>query len=159
MNILHNKEDADEVVNDTYLRVWDKLTARAAGSIERPKVFSTFIGRITRNLSLNKYKMQRTQKRGGNESPLLLSELEGCIPSAMTVEDEVDINSLTRAVNSFLETIREDDMIYFIRRYWHTDSIAEISRQLNVSEGKIKVSLHRTRKKLKIYLEERGVLI
>jgi RNA polymerase sigma-70 factor (ECF subfamily) len=153
MNILHNHEDAAEAVNDTYLNVWNAIPPQC------PAKFSTFIGRITRNISLNKYKSQKTQKRGGNETTLLLSELENCVSSAQSVEDEVDGKILEEAIDSFLSSIKQEDMVYFVSRYWYTDSVAQIAQQFNVSEGKINMNLCRTRKKLKIYLEKRGITL
>jgi RNA polymerase sigma-70 factor (ECF subfamily) len=153
MNILHNREDADECVNDTYMRVWNAIPP------ERPKTFSTFIGRITRNLSLDKHKSQRVQKRGGGEVTLLLSELENCVPSAQSVDDAVDGKILEEAINSFLRSIKKEDRVFFVNRYWYGETIAEIANQFNVKEGKIIMNLLRTRNKLKIYLEKRGITI
>jgi len=151
MNILQNKEDAAECVNDTYLNVWNSIPP------QRPATFSTFIGRITRNLSLNKYKALKRQKRGGDETTLLLSELESCIPTNRNVEDEVDGNIFMQAVDKFLSDIKEQDMIFFMRRYWHGDSVSAIAKQFNAGESKVSMSLHRTRKKLKNYLEREGL--
>jgi len=151
MNVLHNKEDAAECVNDTFLSLWNTIPPN------QPKVLSAFIGRITRNLSIKKYRMSKAKKREGDETALLFSELENCIPSARTVEDEVDTNELSRTINSFLFTVKKEDRFYFVRRYWHNESIPEIAKQFGVGESKVKMSLHRTRKKLKSYLEKRGV--
>jgi len=151
MNILHNREDADECVNDTWLAAWNTIPP------ERPAAFSTFIGRIARNFALNKYKSARTQKRGGNETTLLLSELEACVPSKSSVEDEVDGKLLEEAINSFLSTVKQEDMAFFVSRYWYTESVAQIARTFKVSEGKVNMSLCRTRKKLKTYLGKRGI--
>ena len=151
MNILHNKEDVDECVNDTYLNVWNSIPP------QRPTTFSTFIGRITRNLSIKKYKARTAQKRGGDDTTLLLSELESCILTNRNVEDEVDSNIIMQAVDKFLSNIREQDMIFFMRRYWHGDSIPEIAKQFNSGESKVSMSLHRTRQKLKNYLEREGL--
>jgi RNA polymerase sigma-70 factor (ECF subfamily) len=160
MNILHNSEDADECVNDTFLKLWNSIPP------ERPQVFSTFVGRIVRNLSLDRAKLLNAKKRGGGETPLLLSELEGCIPAAAvqnksksSVEDAVDNNELEAAINDFLSEQKQDTATYFICRYWHGDSVAEIARRAGVSEGKIAMNLHRTRKKLKVCLEKRGISI
>jgi len=153
MSILRNQEDVDEVVNDTYLSVWNSIPP------EQPKTFSTFIGRITRNLSLDRHRKKNAQKRGGNETILMLSELESCIPTARSVEDEVDVNILAQAVDSFLSELRQEDRAYFMCRYWYTHSVSQVANQFNVGNSKVKMSLHRTRKKLKIYLEKRGITI
>jgi RNA polymerase sigma-70 factor (ECF subfamily) len=152
MNILHNKEDADECVNDVYLSLWNSIPP------ERPVYFSAYIARITRNISIKKYRARKAQKRGGNIT-LLLSELESCIPDIHDVQEKVEINELSRGIESFLSTIRQEDKLYFVLRYWYTESIAEIAQQFGVGESKVKMSLHRTRKKLKTYLERMGFSI
>jgi RNA polymerase sigma-70 factor (ECF subfamily) len=153
MNILHNKEDADECVNDAYLKLWNTIPP------ERPRTFSTYIGRITRNLSLNRYKSKTAGKRGGGDTALLSSELQDCIPDSRQVEDVADNNELSKAIDDFLSTLKENNMVYFIRRYWHMDSPREIAEKFGVSEGKVLMSLVRTRKKMKEYLEKRGIAI
>jgi RNA polymerase sigma-70 factor (ECF subfamily) len=149
MNILDNREDSEEVVSDTYLRVWNAIPP------ERPAVFSTYIGRIVRNLSLNRLKANRAAKRGGQSgaAELLFSELEACIPAARTVESEVDSRALGEAIDSFLATLKKDDRAYFLCRYWYSRPVSLIARQFGVSEGKVSMSLSRARKKLKVYLE------
>jgi RNA polymerase sigma-70 factor (ECF subfamily) len=153
VRILHNREDAAEVVNDAYLAAWNAIPP------EKPRKFSTFLGRIARNLSLDRAKSANAQKRGGGETVRLLSELEGCVPDSRSVEDAVDNNILEAAINSFLSEIDKEDTAYFVYRYWHGESVGEIARQFAVSEGKVAMNLCRTRKKLKIYLEKRGVYL
>jgi RNA polymerase sigma-70 factor (ECF subfamily) len=150
MNILRNREDVDECVNDVYMKLWESIPP------ERPNPFSTYIGRITRNLSIKKAKMKSAGKRGGGEVTLLLSELEQCTPSTLNVESEVDGNDLSRMINSFLSTVNKEDMTYFLCRYWYGDTIPQIAKKWSVGQSKVKMSLSRNRKKLKIYLEERG---
>jgi RNA polymerase sigma-70 factor (ECF subfamily) len=153
MKILQNNQDVEECVNDTYLRMWESIPPA------RPTVLSSFIGRITRNLSLDRYKARKAQKRCGDESALLLSELEGCIPAAGNLENEVEDNELVRIIEDFLDSGRREDKIFFVRRYWHADSVAQIAKRYEVSNGKVKMSLMRTRKKMKAYLEERGISV
>jgi len=152
-NILRNKEDADECVNDTYLNAWNSIPPK------RPAVLSSFVGRITRNLALNRYKLHRADKRGGNETTLLLSELEWCVKSADSVEDAVDVSFLGKAIDSFLSGIKKEDRIFFVRRYWYADSISEIAKRFSAGESRVKTNLHRTRNKLKLHLENEGILI
>jgi RNA polymerase sigma-70 factor (ECF subfamily) len=150
MNILHNKEDSEEVVNDTYMSLWNQIPP------ELPKIFSAYIGKITRNLSLKKYQTRKAQKRGGDESVLLFSELDMCIPSDCSVENEIDSRNLAQEIDNFLNSIKKNDRNYFVNRYWYAESIPQIAKRFNISESKVKMSLHRTRKKLKIHLEKRG---
>jgi len=152
MNILGNRMDAEECVNDTYMKLWNTIPP------ESPRVLSTFIGSITRNLSLDRYRKAKTQKRSTDKA-ILLSELEEVIPLSSTLEQEIDANELTHTINQFLDTLKKDEMAYFVCRYWYNYSIGEIARKLNASNGKVKMSLHRTREKLKDYLEKRGILV
>jgi RNA polymerase sigma-70 factor (ECF subfamily) len=152
MSILHNAEDSDECVNDVYLKVWEAIPPR------QPNVFSAFIGKITRNLSLDRYRKKHSKKCGSGETALMLSELEACIPSALSVENEVDVNILAETIDTFLNSIRQDDMTYFMCRYWYGRTVPEIAKRFKASESKVKMSLHRTRKKLKTELEKKGVL-
>ena len=153
MNILRNNEDAEECVNDTYLKTWNAIPP------QRPAVFSSFLGRITRNLSLNRYKARKAQKRSGDETSVLLSELDECVPSGNSVEGEVEVEFIAEAIDSFLGAIKKDDRVFFVRRYWYADSIVQIAGSFAVSESRVKSSLLRTRNKLKDYLEKEGVVI
>ena len=153
MNIVQNTEDAEECVNDTYLAVWNTIPP------QRPTVFSTFLGKITRNFALDKYKARKAQKRTFDETALLLDELETCIPSGNSVEDAVETGILTKAIDSFLSDISKEDRVFFVRRYWYADSIAQIAERFSVSESKVKTNLFRTRVKLRDYLEKEGVMI
>jgi RNA polymerase sigma-70 factor (ECF subfamily) len=154
MNILGNREDSDECLNDTWLKAWNSIPP------EQPRVLPAFLAVITRNLSLNKYKARNAQKRSADNTALLLSELESCIPAAHTVEGEVDSKELARTIDAFLATLRHEDRVFFVRRYWHADSVPQIARRFGEGESKVKMSIHRTRKKFKVYLdsaEERGI--
>lgn len=153
MNILRNTEDARECVNDTYLNTWNAMPP------ERPSILSSFLGKITRNLSLNKYKEQRRKRRGGGEVALILDELEDCVPSTGSVEAEVESNTGIKAINTFLLSIESGDRIVFVRRYWYADSIVSIASRFQLSESKVKSMLFRTRNKLRIYLEKEGIPI
>jgi RNA polymerase sigma-70 factor (ECF subfamily) len=151
MNILHDKQDAEECIADTFLAAWNAIPP------EQPRVLASFLAIITRNLALNKYKSRNVQKRSGDNTDLLLSELALCVPSDTDVESEVDAKELARIIDQFLITLRKDDRVFFVRRYWHTDSVPSIAKRFSVGESKVKMSLHRTRKKFKTYLEERGI--
>jgi RNA polymerase sigma-70 factor (ECF subfamily) len=153
MNILGNKEDAEECINDAYLAAWNAIPPG------QPRRFKSYLGRIVRNLSLNRVEAQGAQKRGGHEMTLLLSELEQCIPSARNVEDEVAGGDLAREIDVFLSALKKESRVYFLCRYWYGYSAGQIAEKLNVGVSKVKVSLHRTRKKLRNYLEERGISV
>ena len=150
-NILKNREDTDECVNDTWLKAWNAMPP------QRPSILSAFLGRITRNLSLDRYKAGRAGKRGGGQLLLALEELEACIPGTSSVEDLVEQADLARSLDRFLRTLPEKDCCIFMRRYWYVDSTVEIARRYRMAEGTVKSSLYRTRQKLRSYLEQEGV--
>lgn len=152
-NILGNHEDAEECVNDTYNELWNAIPPH------RPAELSTFIGKIARRLSCKKYRYNSAQKRGGGEMILALEELEECIPGDQTIESIMESKELTALMNEFLATLRADDRIIFVRRYWYIDSCKEIALKLEFSESKVKMSLKRTREKLNKVLRKEGVAI
>lgn len=152
-NILYNNEDAKECVNDTYLRAWNTIPPN------RPNRLATFLGKITRNLSLNRYKYIKAGKRGFGQVELVLSELEACIPAPMDTEQIFDELVLTEAINKFLDNQKKIKRIVFIQRYWYLMPIKEIAEQNNMSESKVKSMLFRTRNELKVYLEKEGIIL
>ena len=151
MNILHNREDSEECVNDTYLAAWNSIPP------QRPEKLSAYLGKLTRNLSLNRYKSMNAARRGGGELALSLHELDECIADNSFIErGEEDMGKL---ISEFLYTQKKEMRQVFVRRYFHNDSIADISSRFEMSESKVKSMLHRTRLGLKDYLEEHGVNI
>lgn len=150
-NILKNRQDAEECVNDTWLRAWNTMPP------QRPNILSAFLGRITRNLSLDCYKAYHTDKRGGGQLPLILDELSECLSDGKTTEDLVESAELSRIVDRFLRTLPEKEYCIFLRRYWYADTTREIAQRYRMSEGTIKSMLHRTRNKLCTYLKQEGV--
>jgi len=152
-NILYNSQDSDECINDTYLKTWNAIPPK------RPQKLKIWLGKITRNLSLDKYRKNRAQKRGGGEIDFIFSELEQCIPDKNKVENEIEDKEMADSISLFLNNCSLENRVIFMRRYYFGDSIANISKKYNISESKVKSSLFRTRNKLKIYLEKEGVLI
>ena len=151
-NILQNNEDEIECINDTYYKTWNSIPTA------RPNIFKLFLGKITRQLAINKYEKARAKKRySGLE--LVLDELEECIPSNQNIEKEIEFEELTQFINDFLDSISDKNRKIFIDRYWYMYSIKEISKNNNIKDNNTKVILHRTRKDLKEYLEKRGVSI
>lgn len=152
-NILYCKEDSDECVNDTWLKAWNVIPP------QRPNKLSLFLGRITRNMSLDKYKARKAQKRGGGEIMLVLEELDECIPSINNVEQAVIEEDLDRIINRFLHTLPERECNIFLARYWHSKPIAEIAKDFSMKENNVKANLYRNRVKLKTYLLKEGVAL
>lgn len=149
-NILGNREDAEECVNDTYLNAWNSMPPH------RPSILSTFLGKIVRNLSFNRYKHNTADKRGGGELPMVLDELSDLVSGRDDVEQEIDHKELVKAIDTFLDGLPADKRSIFISRYWHTDSISEIAIRHGMTDGAVSMTLNRLRLKLHNYLLERG---
>lgn len=151
MNIVSSKEDAMECVNDTYLHTWNAIPPN------RPSVFRTWLGRICRNLSLDRYKRQGTKKRGGDAVTVLFGELELCVPGSWSVERHLEEAEVAAVISAFLWQSSKTNRIIFVRRYYYGDSIGGISERLGMGESRVKSSLQRTRRKLLACLEREGV--
>ena len=149
-NILGNLSDSEENVNDTYLKLWNTIPP------ERPKHFSAYLGKIARNLAINKYKAKHTDKRLANEFSASLDELSLCTPSNVNVEDEAQIKELGRKISDFLYEQKEEVRAVFVCRYFECDSVEVIAEKFGFSQSKVKSLLMRTRTKLRRYLEQEG---
>lgn len=152
-NILWSHEDTEECVNDTWLRAWNAIPPT------RPNVLKLFFAKITRNISFDRYKRIKAQKRGGGEMDVALSELEECIATNSDVEDEVNARELEASVNRFLESISEKERNVFLRRYFYVEKISAIALRYSISNGNVSVILSRTREKLKKHLTDEGYFI
>lgn len=150
-NILSNREDSEESVNDTYLAAWNTIPPR------HPSVLATFLGKMTRYISLDRWRRRSTAKRGGGEVPLALEELDDCIASGESVEQAYENKELLRCVNRFLDTLPETERRVFLCRYWYLDSIPDIAGRFGFSQSKVTSMLHRTRGKLRQELEKEGL--
>lgn len=148
-NILCSKEDCEECVNDTYLRAWNAMPT------ERPDILSAFLGAITRNLSLDRYRKNHRKKRGEGEVSLIFDELQGCVGTDGP-EQHLDTMALSDCINGFLAEIEKESRMIFVRRYWYMDSTREIAEHFCISESKVKSALFRARKKLYVYLQREG---
>jgi RNA polymerase sigma-70 factor (ECF subfamily) len=153
MNILRNEQDAEECVSDALLRVWNSIPP------SRPERFTAYIGKLTRNLSLNRLEARNAEKRGGGTVLLQLDELTECLPSGFSVDDELSGGLLTASLNDFLGKLPRDQRMVFVRRYWYMDGVADIASLLDMSESRVKSILFRTRKKLKSHLENDGFAV
>ena len=149
-NILNNEEDAEECVNDTYLNAWNSMPTHW------PEQLSTFLGKITRNLSFNKYKHNHAEKRGRGEITLVLEELTDCVSDTDNVEQMIDRQELVKAINSFVRNLSLEKRNIFVCRYWYSDSVSKIAKDYGMLQGSVSKILERTRKQLKVYLAERG---
>ena len=152
-NILHSNEDSEECVNDTYLKAWESIPPH------RPERLAAFLGKITRNLYINKYKYLTAGKRGEGQYEMALEELNECIPSAVSVEQIMEDRELSEVFNRFLEMLPVEKRKVFMRRYWYFSPVKEIAAEYGMSESKVKMSLLRTRSAFRQYLEKEGVAL
>ena len=149
-NILNNRQDSEECVNDAYLAVWNTIPP------QRPEMLSGYVFRIVRNQALKKYHEKTAQKRNSIYD-VALDEISDCIPGTYSVEDEFAAKEVAGMINGFLETLDAQSRIMFVRRYWHADSIEELASLFHKSRHYISVRLSRIRKALKQYLSKEGV--
>lgn len=148
-NILWNDLDAEECVNDTYLRTWNKIPP------ERPRYLCSYLLKICRYVSWERLDYQKAGKRNG-ELIMLTEELASCIPDRKSLEQEITARELQDKLNGFLQKLPEEKRKIFVRRYWFADSITDIASRIGLSENNVKQSLLRTRQSLKCYLEKEG---
>ena len=151
-NILNNKQDAEECVNDAYLGAWNAIPPT------RPNPLLSYIVKIVRNISLKIYWRKEAAKRSSHYT-IALEEIEACIAAPNTVEAEIDARELARSIESFLDTLTTENRVIFMRRYWFADSYKDIAEFMGLSEKNISVRLSRIREKMKQYLIEREVFI
>lgn len=149
--ILKNTEDAKECVNDTYLKTWNMIPP------QKPFCFYAFIAKICRYLCFGKLDYKNAQKRNFHMVSLS-DELMSCIPDRLSLS-QLEEQIIGDILTSFLKSLSEGERLIFMRRYWFCDSISEISKYYHITESKVKTSLHRTRNKLKDYLETEGISI
>lgn len=147
INILANPQDAEECVNDTWLKTWHSIPP------QRPGVLRLFLATITRNLSVNCYKAQRAKRRN-RELELSLEELAECIPM-----QEENADELPALLNDFLRSLPQDERSIFVLRYWHSYPVKHLAKVFGLSEGAMSNRLWRTREKLRSYLLERGYTV
>ena len=151
-NILYSDEDAEECVNDTYVKAWNAIPP------QRPVRLSAFVGKITRNIALDRYDASVAQKRDSGTA-LVLDEIAECVPDGGDADPVADEYILRDAINGFLCSLPQRTRIVFMRRYWYLCSVEEIARDLEMSESNVKVTLMRTRTKFKEYLTRKGINI
>ncbi len=151
-NILHDRSDAEECENDTYMDAWNSMPPH------KPTALAAFLGAITRRVALDTWRKKTAEKRGGDLT-VSLGELEECIPSGKDIDERLTAASLAASINTFLYTLPETECNVFVRRYWHFDSIGSICARYGFGQSKVKMMLLRTREKLQAHLEKEGVFV
>ena len=152
VNLLGNSADADECVNDALLAVWNNIPPA------RPDSLKAYLGGIARNKALMSFR-RRTAKKRSNGLELSLSELDECVPSPNNAEESADLDELAGLLNDWLRSLPERDSMLFIRRYWYGDSVKELSKETGESANRLSQRLFYLRKKLREFLDERGVTV
>ena len=150
-NILHNKEDSEECVNDAMLGLWNSIPP------QKPRSLPSYLCQLVRNISLNRYDYNHAKKRNG-EFDLILDELEGIIASP-EYENEFEEGEITACLNLFLFGLKEKDRVVFVRRYYYSDSVKDIADAMGESEGAVSMKLMRLRQKLKTALLKEGICL
>ena len=148
-NILSDRLDVEECVNDTYLRAWNSIPP------QNPNPLVSYVCKIIRNLAIDRYHANKAEKRNGSFD-LVLEEMEECIPSEMNVETEYEAKELAAAINRFLSTLSREDRFLFVRRYWYGDSVTDLVALTKGTANRISVRLFRMREKLKKSLTTEG---
>ncbi|MBD5082094.1 MAG: RNA polymerase sigma factor [Ruminococcaceae bacterium] len=149
-NILSDQEDSKECVNETYLKAWRSIPPH------EPKVLSAYLGKITRQLSIDLFRMKNREKRKGSEYAISICELEECVPDNTTAELVADTKLLAEAINAYLRTLSPQARSIFAARYYFSDSVKDIAAYCKMSESKVKSLLYRTRQGLKKYPTKEG---
>lgn len=152
LDILTVREDAEECVSDTYHKAWTVIPP------QRPEHFRAWLGRIVRNIALNLWNKNHTGKRyAGMET--LLSELEDCVPSRESVEDEIDSRELGQAISRWLKTLPDEDRRLFILRYWNCIPLKTLAEQNGIGADKLAQKMLRLRRSLKTALEQEEIYL
>ena len=152
-NLLADLRDAEECVNDTWLRAWNAMPT------DRPDHLGAFLGTITRRLACSRWRAAQAAKRGGGELPLLLEELEGCVPAVPSAAQAAEDRELAESVNRFLRSLPEWECSVFLRRYWYGEPLQVIAERYAMKLNTVKSSLYRTREKLRDHLEQEGIQV
>lgn len=148
--ILDNAQDAEECVNDTWLKAWNAIPPTT------PTVLKVFFAKITRHLSFDRYRARKSLKRGGGNIPLVLEELAECIADESDVEGQVNAKELGQVINQFVASLSEREQNLFVRRYFFTDPIKVIADRYDLNENSVHVTLSRIRKRLRSHLSKEG---
>ena len=152
-NILDNVEDSEECVNDTWWKAWNAIPPTM------PTYFRVFLGKITRNLSFDKYRSSHSERRGGGQFAVVLDELAEVVASSCNVEEQFEQSELVKAIDNYLWNLPERDRNIFIRRYFYAEKTSLIAKRYEIKESNVLKILSRTRTKLHIFLKEEDFIL
>ncbi len=151
-NILNSREDAEECVNDTWKKAWDTMPPQRPGSLR------AYLAKITRNLSIDRWRAGRAERRGNGMGPLL-AELEDCLPAVPSAEEITEVRETARAIDRWLDTLSQADRTAFLRRYWYGQPVSRVARQAGCSPNGMTKRLSRLRISLRKALEQEGITV
>ena len=151
--ILESREDAEECVNDTWLRAWNTIPP------QKPDKLRPFLAKITRNLAFDRYRTRHAAKRGGGELSLVLEELEQCLPAAASAEQAAEARELEHSIQTFLQQLPSLPRSVFLRRYFYAEPVQHIAQRFSLKDGSVSMMLSRTRRKLKFFLQQEGYFL
>lgn len=152
-NILHDALDDEECCNDTWLRAWNTIPP------QKPDKLRPFLAKITRNLAFDRYRTRHAAKRGGGELPLVLEELEQCLPAAASAAQAAEARELEHSIQTFLQQLPSLPRSVFLRRYFYAEPVQHIAQRFSLKDGSVSMMLSRTRRKLKIFLQQEGYFL
>ena len=152
-NILHSHEDSEECVNDTWMKAWNAIPPTV------PTYLRVFLGKITRNLSFDKYRASHSESRGGGQMAVVLDELEEIVAGSSDVEAHYEQKELVEAINTYLKKLPERECNIFVRRYFYAEETSDIAKRYQLKESNVLMILSRTRKKLRTFLKEEDFLV
>ena len=152
-NILNDREDSRESVNDTYLAAWNSIPPH------RPNVFRAFLAKLVRQISISRLRRNTAQKRGGGQYEAALEELSECVSGSETPEERVELDELAKTISKWLYGQNPQVRNLFLRRYFYCDSLAEAADSCGMSAGAAKSALHRARLSLRTHLEQEGYAV
>ena len=152
LDILDSREDAEECVNDTWRRAWDTMPPQRPGSLR------AYLAKITRNLSIDRWRVRRAEKRGSGLETLL-TELDDCLPAAPSAEEVTEAKETAQAIDRWLDTLSPADRTAFLRRYWYGQPVSQVAAQAGCSPNSMTKRLGRLRDGLRRALEQEGIVV
>ena len=150
-NILSDEQDAEECVNDTWLKAWNSMPTH------RPALLAPYLAKLTRWLSLTRLRKRNALRRGGGETPMVLDELAEVVPDNIDLEKQLELKELSTALRKFVAGLDDTEAQIFLARCWYMTSVKEIAEKFGIMPGNVSTTLHRTRRKLQNYLREEGL--
>lgn len=152
LNILKDPRDAEEVVSDTYMKLWDSIPP------QRPRQLLAYAAKINRNGALMALRQKHRQKRD-DRGAVLYSELDECLASSGNVTEHMEAKELAELINGYLRTLGEDSRRLFLRRYFLMEDLDKLAKDMGQTKKVLSSRLYRIRQGLRDYLKEEGIAV